>query len=305
MTNTQDSTQNFTVGGAYAGLLVSQVLNLDPPTLLRFSTDEVVHVQAGANTDPVNGTPNKLAATGGQSVTLTVRLSDREAGIANAGGPGGGPRVYVQIKDPDSKYDDSQNNEHKVFAKDPQWNGQSNQPLSDVTSGTVNEFIGAGFPGFERNDGTSPLTNKFSYPSYGTPDQTTPAIANRVYPRGAHGGFYFNPDGNNPDPTYLFVGHGAPDTSNVITIPGTPPTTRTLPGTDPSQFIPLGPEYEAQVVNPQFAAVNSTGNTQAGDPTITNAYPAGYTTDNVGARVSNTTGIIGDYISPVLAGGRG
>ncbi len=48
----QDSTQNYTVGTTYAGLLISQVLNLDPPTLLRFSNNEVVHVQAGSNPEP-------------------------------------------------------------------------------------------------------------------------------------------------------------------------------------------------------------------------------------------------------------
>ena len=294
-----DTSANYSVGAGYAGLLISQVLNLDPPTLLRFSTNEVVHVQAvktvNGVSDPVSGTPNKLAATGGQPVVLTVRLSDREAGITNTGGPGGGPRVYVQIKDPDSKYDDSQNAEHKVFAKDPQWNGQANQPLSDVTSGIVNAGIGAGFAGFERNNGVSNLVNKYTYPSYGTPDQTTPAIANRVYPRGAHGGFYFNPDTNNPDPTYIFVGKGAPGTTQSYTsAQGTTPSS-----TDPNQFIPQGPEYEAQVVNPMFA----NGNTTADGPNITVAYPAGYTTNANGTQTALTNGSIGDYVSPYWLAG--
>ena len=162
-TNSQDSTQNYTVGARYAGLLVSQVLNLDPPTLLRFSANEVVHVQAagplganGSSLDPVNGTPNKLAVSGGQKITLTVRLSDREAGIDNTGGPNGGPRVYVQIKDPDSKYQDAQGLEHKVFMKDrrydsqfqgydangnPVFTPQANRPANDVTSGTANALL--------------------------------------------------------------------------------------------------------------------------------------------------------------------
>ncbi len=299
VTNAQDATANYSVGANYRGLLVSQVLNLDPPTLLRFSTSEVVHVQAagtldggGSAADPVGGTPNKLAVTGGQKVTLTVRLSDREAGIADTGGPGGGPRVYVQIKDPDSKYKDAQNAEHKVFAKDFQYNGQSNQPLSDVTSGRANASIGTGFPNFESLASpfdTGRPVNKYTYPSYGTPLQTSPAIANRVFPRGAHGGHYFAPDSNNPALTYIFVGKGADGTTNTATVsnPGTgggPPVTTTLPGTDPNQFIPQGPEYEAQVVNPRFA----NGDTVPDSPGIT---------------VANPGGTIGDYVSPYWLAG--
>ena len=282
VTNAQDPTANYTVGAGYSGLLISQVLNLDPPTLLRFSANEVVHVQAagtldanGNSADPVTGTPNKLAVSGGQKITLTVRLSDREAGIDDTGGPGGKPRVYVQIKDPDGKYQDSQNSDHKVFAKDLQYNGQSNQPLNDVNSGSVNAFIGDGFPFYESN---APPTNKYTYPSYGTPDQTQPGIAQRVYPRGAHGGFYFNPDGNNPDPTYIFVGKGAVGTTNPLN--GI--------GTDPSQFTPRGPEYEAQVVNPQFAAAG-TGDTTTDTPGITVANPS--------------NGAIGDYVTPFWLAG--
>lgn len=105
-----------TVGPNYAGLLESQVINVDPPSMLRFSASEVIRV-TDANDNPTRfiqpsaaggGTPN--------TVKFIVRLSNREAGIDNVNGPNGGPNVYLQIKDPDSRYQDSQNLEHKLFA---------------------------------------------------------------------------------------------------------------------------------------------------------------------------------------------
>ncbi|MGI4790865.1 MAG: hypothetical protein ACRYFS_18695, partial [Janthinobacterium lividum] len=295
--NVQDSTADYTVGTAYTGLLISQVLNLDPPSLLRFSADEVIHVQAGSNLNPVTGTPNKLAASGGQSVTMTVRLSDREAGIADpantgsdgnpvAGGPNGGPRVYVQIKDPDGKYQDAQLTEHKVFVKDRNYAGQANQPLSDVTSGTADGSLGSEFLNYGSftNDGL-PQSIKYSYPSYG------PKVGNinvgYVSPRGVHGGLY--PVGtNNPFNTYIFVGKDGGGT-NTATVDGQPLSQRgdIIHGGDPLQYIPWGPEYECQVVNPTFAA-GGTGDT---------------TPDNPGITVSNPGGTIGDYVSPFYLAG--
>jgi len=307
----QDQTSNFTVVAGYTGLLISQVLNLDPPTLLRFSPNEVVHVQAagtldanGSSADPVNGTPNKLAATGGQKITLTVRLSDREAGIADTGGPNGGPRVYVQIKDPNGKYDDSQNAEHKVFAKDSRYNGQPNQPLSDVTSDTINQGISnntnQGYGNIPPGVGFI-AANKYVYPSYmDGNDKVGQNFVSFVNPRGAHGGHYFTPDANDPSSTYIFVGKGAAGTTNPAI-----GNFQFRDPTDPAQFIPQGPEYEAQVVNPQFAQAG-TGNTQVGDPTVTVAYPAGYTTppnNPGGTRTANTSGAVGDYVSPYWLAG--
>ena len=99
------------VGASYAGILESQVLNLDPPTLLPYSGNEILHIaDSGGNTTRTGIQP-------GQPVTVTVRLSSREAGIDDTGGPNGGPNVYLQIKDPDSKYQDAQGREHKVFAQ--------------------------------------------------------------------------------------------------------------------------------------------------------------------------------------------
>ena len=167
-----DGSVSYTVGASYTGVQISQVLNLDPPSLLRFNADEVVHVQA-PGPDPVRGTANKLAGAGAnRTVTLTVRLSNREAGINNTRGPGGGPRVYVQIKDPTSKYQNSQNAEHKVFAKDRRYdvltgqNRQANHPLNDMTSGTINALLDQYDPN-PNNPPVSTLTTPISEYGFG------------------------------------------------------------------------------------------------------------------------------------------
>ena len=67
----------------YTGIFESQVLNLDPPTLLRYNPNEIIHVQAGNSATPISGVSEKVGILPGQKVTFTVRLSDREAGIDN------------------------------------------------------------------------------------------------------------------------------------------------------------------------------------------------------------------------------
>ena len=145
----------YSVGPNYSGILESQVLNLDPPILLRFSADEIVHIQAPTGNDPVNGTPTKSGINPGQKVVVTVRLSDREAGIDNGDAPflnhggadGARPQVFLQIKDPTSKYQNLTKLEHKVFAHDRFYQTQRNQPQSDITSGTVDGEGNVGFFG--------------------------------------------------------------------------------------------------------------------------------------------------------------
>lgn len=253
--NTSDpNTPSYTVGANYSGIFQSQVLNLDPPTLLRFAPDQVLHIQAAGgldgnnqSTDPVNGTSNKLAVTGSQFVTITARLSNREAGIDDN-------KVFVQIKDPDSKYQDAQGFEHKVFSRDFQFINQTNRPIPETNSGSADSFafgLGFGFyEGFSR--GNNPSINQYTYPSYGTPDQGNPQIARRVTQRGSHGGHYGFPNGNNPDDSFIFVGKGGGGNNpNPIGQPSA--------GGNPNLFIPTGPEYECQFVNPQFAT--ATGGT--------------------------------------------
>ena len=258
---TSDPNQpTYTIGSAYTGIFESEVLNLDPPTLLRFSPNEIVHVQSGGQPSPVTGSATKFQGLNpGRPVTFTVRMSDREAGIDNTGAFNGGPagaQVYLQIKNPNSKYQDAQSLEHKVFAKDPAFNGQSNQTsLNDINSGTANFLLGLGFNAFEginNIDGTTNLPiEKWSYPPYGTPDQAAP-ITNHITGRGAHGGHWPIPNGNNPFDTYIFIGrNGGGVNPNAPGGRFVGPNDATYG--NPATFIPLGPEYECQLVNPLFA----------------------------------------------------
>ena len=343
-----DGSVSYTVGGGYQGILVSQLVNLDPPTLLRFNANEVVHVQApGAN--PVTGVANKLAGSGAnRTVTLTVRLSDREANIDDTGGPSGGPRVYVQIKDPDSKYQDGQNQEHKVFAKDRRYdvttgpNPQANHPSNDITSGTMDALLDQNAPnpnppvstvnapisGYAFGPGVDfdgiiglgsqfqsgsiydpsrayafndffPFPNKkFMYPSYG------PKVGNiavgYVYPRGVHGGQWPADAALNPDNTYVFVGKSGGGTNPGLPTPNNTPATQpvgaqfTIPGSDPRLFIPTGPEYETEVLNPQFAS-SGNANAAGGDPTPLASRFA--------STVANPGATVGDFVSPFWLAG--
>ena len=254
--NTSDPNQpTYTVGANYSGIFESQVLNLDPPTLLRFSPNEIVHVQAGS-ANPVTGTPTKFQGLNpGRPVTFTVRLSDRESGIDNTGAFSGGPsgaQVYLQIKNPNSKYQDAQSLEHKVFAKDFTFNNQPNRStLNDINSGTANTYLGLGFDAFEGifnpTSGTINLPiQKWSYPPYGTPDQGAPAT-NHISGRGTHGGHWPFPNGNNPDDSYIFIGRNGGGVN-----PNAPFIGPQDSSGDPNRFIPAGPEYECQLVNPLF-----------------------------------------------------
>ena len=257
--NTSDPNQaTYTVGPAYSGILESEVLNLDPPTLLRYNANEIIHVQSGNSATPTSGVSEKVGIAPGQRVTFTVRLTDREAGIDNTGAFNNGPagaQVFLQIKNPNSKYQDSQNLEHKVFAKDSDYNGQANRTTrNDVDSGTANSALGLGFNGFAgifNSNGSQNLpVNKFLYPPYGSIDQLNPVNADLVVTRGAHGGQWTFPDANNPDDTYIFVGKAGGGNN-----PGGEA------GGDPALFIPKGAEYECQLVNPQFLL---SGNPNAG-----------------------------------------
>ena len=211
------------VGGGYNGLLVSQVLNLDPPSMLRFSGSEVIAVrQADANGNVLSTTPTRFiqpSTPGGAPnyAKFIIRLSNREAGIDNQDGPGGGPNVYLQIKDPDSKYQDSQGLEHKVFA---------NNNDVDATTGAA------------LNSGTSQILFNFNPQGNGQGD--TPIGTARFAQVGAIGGFDGTAGSN------LSVGHiplngGVNRDGNG----GTGPQSVSR-----QNYRPWGPEYECQFLNP-------------------------------------------------------
>ena len=76
-----------------------------------------------------------------KAVHMTVRLSDREAGVPVGGdtdGPlkQGGGGVSLQVKNPNSQYQDAQGLEHKVFAN----NTSGNVRTSDGNIQTYDEF---------------------------------------------------------------------------------------------------------------------------------------------------------------------
>ena len=242
-----------TVGPQYAGLLESQVLNLDPPTLLPYSGNEIIHV---ANTA---GQVARGNLTPGQPVTLTVRLSDREAGIDDG-------NVYVQIKDPESKYQDPHGLEHKVFAKDAQYRTQANAPAL-LDSGTSTLLMnGGGYPTYNQFKDSNGLNffpvNRGSSAGIEGPEAflSGTAVASDTAAQTD------NPIGN------ISIGRsgGGTNAESVLTMTGgvvTDGNTKTVvmhpPGSNPNLFIPWGPEFECQVVDPTFAAAGSPDTTAA------------------------------------------
>ena len=202
-----------TVSLGYVGILQSLVLNLDPPTLLPFNASEEVHVNAanGPTATPVLGTSgavhfiNPSPAGGSSYVTFTVRLSNREAGISD-NGVNGLPDVYLQVKDPDSKYQDSQALDHKVFAKDSAYftalnplTGTPYHPLTD--SGSAEKLInGTGVVGANK----APRNLSGNTPNF--------------FQRGAIGG-----EDRNGNTGTISVGHdnGGSDTYTVTNSDGT------------------------------------------------------------------------------------
>ncbi len=232
------------VGTAYAGLLESQVLNLDPPTLLPFSGNEIIHVANSA------GQISRGNLTPGQPVTLTVRLSSREAGIDDG-------NVYVQLKDPESKYES--NNalglEHKVFAKDARFRTQANAPAL-LDSGTSTALMnGGGYATYNQfkdsNGNLFTLNNRGSSAGIEGPAaflsgtavnaQTAPVTDNPI------GNISIGRSGGGTNPQLVLTDKGGPvtdgNTKAVVVNP---------PGSNPALFTPWGPEFECQVVNPQY-----------------------------------------------------
>jgi len=284
-----------TVGSGYAGIFVSQVVNLDPPTLLPYSGNEIVHIA-----DSV-GNMTRYNITPGQRVTFTVRMSSREAGIDDTGAVDNGPtgaQVYLQIKNPNSKYQDAQGLEHKVFARDTDFRFQKNNPNANnpalLDSGSSIQLINGG--GYGSIDGlfgfgarqTQQFHGRFSTGNGQYLDSGANRIANRNgtienYPnRGAVGGQEDAPPGtpapgpatNNSDT--ISVGHEDFGSNNVNSEtvfdnngkPVTDPDTKLIitnpPGANPDLFVPWGPEFECQVVNPDFEN-NADANRTPGD----------------------------------------
>ena len=249
------------VGANYVGLLISQVVNLDPPTLLPYSGNEIVHVADQA------GNTTRTGVTPGQKVTFVARLSDREAGINNTGNASfgiSGAQVYLQIKNPNSKYQDGQGFEHKVFAKDDQYRFQSNNPTANnfllQDSGSSAQLInGGGYVGTNRiADSNGQIEIYFNRGSIGgtedAPGSPVPGPATNTSDT-----ITIGRDGGGINSAAVFTKDGKP-----VTDPDTKAIVSNPPGGDPNLFIPWGPEFECQVVNPDFTA-NTDPNRPVGD----------------------------------------
>ena len=216
-----------TVGAAYTGIFESQVINLDPPTLIPYSGSEVVHIA------DQNGVQARANLIGGRPMTVTVRLSSREAGVDDN-------NVYVQIKDPDSKYQDSPNNrmEHKVFTHDRQFRNQANNPyLNSPDSGSSSLLYNGGFNSAGYNyfgfDIGGPAAQRGAI---GGVDASGESIALGTTPAA-------NLNSTNPVTT-------GDDGKPLLDAKGNPNIPQ---GFDPQYYIPFGQEYEAQAVNPVYA----------------------------------------------------
>ncbi|MDR3710261.1 MAG: carboxypeptidase regulatory-like domain-containing protein [Capsulimonadaceae bacterium] len=93
-----------TLGSLNHEVATSQIADVSPPSLLRFSdtTAEIFRIEDTTK----QGVATKYIGAGGQ-VSIVARLSDRQSGVR---------AVYLQMKDPDSKYQDAAGLEHKVFS---------------------------------------------------------------------------------------------------------------------------------------------------------------------------------------------
>ena len=250
-----------TVGAGYAGLLESQVINLDPPTLVPYSGNEVFHINTGSGYTAATST--RTGVTPGQPVTVTVRLSDREAPIDDS-------NIYLQIKNPNSKYQPGSGGlEHKVFAHDYQYRSQPNNPNypGNLDSGSSSYLMNGGSP--------LPLNYQVNY--YGTNQFSINGNAEFFPQRGSIGGIDgpesgvnagnaggpIGPAANNSDT--ISVGRDVANSQNtqpVLDGNNKPVLDANknlvqLPGGDPTKFTPTGPEFECQVVNPAFAGLDT------------------------------------------------
>ncbi len=97
-------TQTLNPSGSFE-VMASHDADIDAPSLLRYSDNEVIHITAapGDLNDPIR------QANASQTLYFLVRLSDRQTGVGDA---------YLQIKDPNSIYQQNSGLEHKVYTKD-------------------------------------------------------------------------------------------------------------------------------------------------------------------------------------------
>lgn len=252
----------FGVGANYSGILQSQIDQINPPTLLPYSGNEVIHV-----TDTKTDTPRRNGdIQPGQKVQFTVRLSSREAGVDNN-------NVYIQIKDPDSKYQDADRLEHKVFTTDTFGadSGSATRFLYNANASFLNPAnTETGFFGYTK------IGNDFyPYPFYlfGVPagfDAGNTAVS-FYRPNGPAGspitvghlppGDLTDPPAN-PNPV-KYSNPNAKDPKPLIPLPGGSPFDFSVSVNNGTYNVGMGQEYEAQYLNARFGINGGSGGSPA------------------------------------------
>ena len=218
--------------------LIDQV---NPPTILPASAGNYVNVSlVDFKTQTTDGVghrqfPSYDQENSGHGVTVkfTVRLSDRESGVDK-------DNVYIQIKDPDSKYQDTNitdltdKREHKVFTTD-----FKDDTANRTDSGSATYYL----YNFDAGDFDA---------WYGNP-------AAPGWPeRGAVSSMVDNLHA-------MAVGHALPINNTQPPYNISPTQTAPQPGWDPNSYKPFGQEYECQYLNAQWTG-NGTGGSATKDP---------------------------------------
>ena len=244
-----DGNANPTIGVGYFGLLQSQVLDVDPPILQRFNEKEIVHVNVG--NAPIlpsagNNTGSSThAIVPGFPVTFTVRMSDRVTGTS---------QVYIQIKDPDSKYQDDQGREHKVFVSDPAIAHNSPNPADSASQllwngkGTLGDY----------------------YDSHGFQIFNGVRFGQKGLLAGDDGGGFNVSIGKYQGPV-MSTNVGERGLRKFNLFQDKDSSGKPLRGGVPSQFFAYGAEYECEYINPTVSLPGSNA-TDYGTP----YYLAGY-----------------------------
>ncbi|MGO8670474.1 MAG: carboxypeptidase regulatory-like domain-containing protein, partial [Capsulimonadaceae bacterium] len=283
----------------YGGVFTSEITNLNPPTLIRYEPGggDILNVVSSpisqSTNEPVyNPTgPATRFIPAGSAVTFTVRLSNRETGVDSS-------HVFIQIKNPNSKYDDSQLMEHKEFANDnpPTSTQDTDYNNPDMTASGAVPFV----PQFGQVSGYSmPYVYSKSLLYYNIVDFATTLEAE------TGGNIYWYNRGSDVGPAQgstLGLGLGTYQWQ-----PGEPlgfkvETTGLFPG-----LSAWGPEYECQALLPNYEGVGLTGTgspPQGGTPLSKDYYRPYYLAgwnDDVPQTGPSTTPAQWLQLSPVLA----
>lgn len=128
-----EPTEAPTIGGT-GEILMSQLFDIDAPAILPYdsSTGEIVHTELTSSEQggvPGTGASQRQFLPGNQ-VTFVVRLSDRQSGVA--------PNEWIQIKDPNSKYQQGSGLEHKVFTREPDFDNPDDVSSPALTGQPTN-----------------------------------------------------------------------------------------------------------------------------------------------------------------------